>query len=598
MRRLRKFLTIYFIVFGALSIIAAIPVAALMVLLFTSMALPLFGAPGFLVIASPTILLYSSALVPLWRALAVPDRRIWRIAIAAAAGVPIVAAIAIGPGLLSQTEARQFGARMSKGDFSRPVAAKPKTIELIGDFASGMFASGKAGDAYSPCNEVCRRLLFNGEADWVRMTRIPDIYMKKRSGTTRSVTYHIEHRDSCPELFPTGTPIEKAVRDRLIAGDCVIAEVGGDNAPDATVKFITRYFNQSYPKAPPDNGPNFAIIETVKDLVIESRASGTLSPVVQQTETVARALALPFYIGYELSMQGGYNGPTLGRDKLVMNAVDLAQEMREALGYELAEISPPPAEGANQIAERILALPPDVHPVLSAQQQDAISDVLAAMAKQRALSDADVDFLRRVIADKRVTEGKVGLSIQDMFRKYTARLEPLIPVVVDRLGIPVSEGVGHYHSLLGWSLTNFSAENLKPYRDQLVAAVEAQPNWPSNGPLTRLAELGGDDGVNLVIRLLDSKSVRQFAAIAACRASAEAWPALEPAVLAHLTPPRKGTHLQDAEGPLLLALVRFGKKQLVADMIAQRGLFDEKRTFERLAKFEPGFDPQRCRDML
>ncbi|HEX2512594.1 MAG TPA: hypothetical protein VHK44_08375, partial [Xanthobacteraceae bacterium] len=113
-----------------------------------------------------------------------------------------------------------------------------------------------------------------------------------------------------------------------------------------------------------------------------------------------------------------------------------------------------------------------------------------------------------------------------------------------------------------------------------------------------LAELGGDQAVNLVIRRLDSKSVRQFAAVAACRASAEAWPSLEPAVLSHLTPPRKGTQLQDDEAPLLLALVRFGKKQLVADMIAQRGLFDEKRTFERLAKFEPGFDPKRCRDML
>jgi hypothetical protein len=596
MRRVRKFLTIYFLFFGALSIIAAIPAAALMVLLLTSMALPLFGAPGFLVIASPTILLYSSALVPLWRALAVPGRGIWPIANAAAAGVPIAVAIAIGPGLLSQNEAKQFGARISRDDFSRPATAKPKTIELIGDGTSGMFASA-VGDSYASCNEVCRRLLFNGEADWVRMTRIPDIYLKKRSGTTRSVTYHIEHRDSCPELFPIGTTIEKAVRDRLIAGDCVIAEIGGDNAPDATVKFTTRYFNQSYPKAPPDNGPNFATIVTVKDLAIESRTSGTLSPVVQQTETIARIFALPFYIGYEMSMQGGYNGPTLGRDKLVMNAVDLAQEIREALGYQVHEISPPPAEDTKQIAERILALPPDANPVLSAQQQDAISEVLAPMAKQRALSDADVDFLRRVIADKRVTEGKVGLSIQDMFRKSTARLEPLIPVVVDRLGTPVSERVGHYHSMLGWSLTNFSAENLKPYRDQLIAVVEAQPNWPSNGPLTRLAELGGDDGVNLVIRLLDSKS-RHFAAVAACRASAEAWPALEPAVLASLMPLKKGSNLQDSEGPLLLALVRFGKKQLVAEMIAQRGLFDEKRTFERLAKFEPGFDPNRCRDRL
>ncbi len=91
MRRGRKFLTIYFVVFGALSLLAVIPGVPLMVLLLTSMALPLFGAPGFLVIASPTILLYSSALVPLWRALAVPGRGIWPIAIALAAGFPIAA---------------------------------------------------------------------------------------------------------------------------------------------------------------------------------------------------------------------------------------------------------------------------------------------------------------------------------------------------------------------------------------------------------------------------------------------------------------------------------------------------------------------------
>ena len=385
------------------------------------------------------------------------------------------------------------------------------------------------------------------------------------------------------------------MRDRLIAGDCVIAEVGGDNAPDATVKFITRYFNQSYPKAPPDNGPNFAMIETVKDLVIESRASGTLSPVVQQTETVARALALPFYIGYELSMQGGYNGPTLGRDKLVMNVVDLAQEMREALGYELAEISPPPAEGANQIAERILALPPDANPLLSAQQQDAISEVLAAMAKQRALSDADVDFLRRVIADKRVTEGKVGLSIQDMFRKSTARLEPLIPVVLERLSTPVRERGSHYKSMLGWSLTNFSADSLQPYRDKMVAVAEAQPDWPSNGLLTRLAELGGDQAIDLVRRRLGSAKTRHFAAVAVCRASAESWPALEQDALAQLTPPRQGNRLDDDEKPLLLALVRFGQKQRAAEMIEQRDLSNKTRTLERLAKLEPGFDPKHCR---
>jgi hypothetical protein len=488
---------------------------------------------------------------------------------------------------------------MSKGDISRPVAVQPKTIELNGDGTSGMFVYGQTiGDQYASCIEVCRRLLFNGEADWVRMTRTPDIYMNKRSGMSRSVTYHVEHRDSCPQLYPDGTRIEKAVRDRLIAGDCLIADSGGNSAPDATVMFTTRYFNQQYPPKPPDQGPNLAIIVTVKELGIESRQDGVLVPVVQQTETVALTLALPFYIGSEMHMQGGYNGPTIGRNKTEMKPIELAQALRDAFGYKVTEISAPPSEDATKIAEHILALPPEANPVLSAQQQDGLNDVLAAIAKQPTLSDADVDFVRRVIADKRVTEAKLGIVFQNIFRKHTARLEPLIPFVLDRISTPVPQSVGHYQSMLGWSLTNFSADSLRPYRDKMVAVVEAQADWPSNGVLTRLAELGSGEAVSLVVRQLDSKSVRQFAAVAACRATAEAWPQLEPAVLAHLTPPRQGNSLQDDERPLLLALVRFGKKPLAVDMIEKRDLFDKQRTLVRLAKFDAGFVPEHCRDFL
>jgi hypothetical protein len=595
MRRGRKFLIFHFLFFGALSVIAAIPGGVLTLLLITAMALPLFGVPGVLAAAAPTILLYSAALVPLWLALTASHRRFWQIA--AAALIPI--AVAIGPGLLSQSEARLFAARMSKDDMSRPAPAKPKSIELIGDGISGMFVYAQTvGDEHASCNEVCRRLLFNGAADWVRMTRIPDIYMNGRPGTTWSVTYHMEHRDSCPQFYRDGNTIERAVRDRLIAGDCVIAEADGKAAPDATANFTTRYFNQHYPAKPPDQGPNYAIIETVKDLRIESRQGGALTPVIQQTETVARTLALPFYIGTEIHMQGGYNGPTIGRDRIVMQPIDLSQAIRDTFGYEIAEISAPPPEDAGKIAERILALPPEAGPVLSAQQQDAIKDVLDAMAKQPVLSDADVDFVRRVIADHRVTESKLGIVFQDMFRKHTARLEPLIPVVLDRISTPVPERVGHYQSMLGWSLANFSADSLRPYRDRMIAVVEAQPDWPSSGVLTRLAEVGGDEAVNLVIRQLDSKSVAPQAAIAACRASAEAWPALEPVVLAHLALPRQGSQLQDDEKALLLALARFGKKALAADVIEKRDLYDKPGTLRRLAKFEQGFDPKHCQDFL
>jgi hypothetical protein len=516
----------------------------------------------------------------------------------AAAALVIPAAIAIGPGLVSREETRLFAAQMGKDDMSRPATPKPNSIELNGDGTSGLFVYGETvGDANASCNEICRRLLFNGEVDRVRMTRTPDIYMNRRAGSTRSVTYRIEHRESCSQAYPNGTNIEKAVRDRLIAGDCLIAEVGGGADVAATVQFTTRYFNQSYLVKLPDNAPAHAIVVTVKDLHIDSRQDSALVPVLRQSETVALTLAMPFYIGTEMHMQGGYNGPTIGRDKNVTKPVDLAQVLRETFGFKIGEISPPPPEDAAKLAERILALPPDANPKLSAQQQDALNDVLVAIAKQPALSDADVDFVRRIIADHRVTEAKLGVVLQDMFRKYTARLESLVPVVLERISTPVPESVGHYQSMLGWSLANYPAEVLRPYRDNMIAVVEVQPDWPSSGVLTRLAELGGDEAVNLVIQRLDSKSVRTFAAVAACRASAESWPALEPAVLAHLAP-RGGNSLQDDERPLLLALVRFGKKELVTEMIEKRGLFDHKRTLERLAKFEPGFAPEYCRDGL
>lgn len=596
MRRGRKFLTFYFMVLSGLSVIAIVPTGALFVLLISTMALPLFGVPGFLVIASPTILIYSAALVPLWLALIEPHRRIWQVA--APACLPVAIAIAIGPGLLSRHDATQFATRMGKDDMSRPAAARPRSIELLGDGTAGMFAGAQAvGDAQAPCNEVCRRLLFNGEADWVRMTRIQDIFRRERPGPPASVTYRLVHRDSCPQLYPDGTPMEKAVRDRLIAGDCLIPEAGGNAVPDARVEFTTRYSDQRYPPAPPDEGPRFATIETVKGLRIESREGGAFAPLVQQTETVARTIALPFYIGSEMHMQGGYNGATIGRVTSVTKPIDLAQAIRDAFGYRIAEISPPPPEDPGRVAERILALPPEATPALSAQQQDALYDVLSAIAKQPSLSDADVAFVRRVIADNRVTEARFGIVLGNMFRKHTARLEPLIPVVLDRISKPVPQQVGHYQSLLGWSLTNYAADSLRLYRDKMVSVVEAQPDWPGDGVLTRLAELGGDDAINLVIQRLDSKSA-QFAAIAACRAAVESWPALEPAVLAHLSSPTPIHHLKEDEWPLLLALIRFGKKPLAAEMIERRGLSDKARVLERLAKFEPGFGPEHCRDHL
>jgi hypothetical protein len=46
----------------------------------------------------------------------------------------------------------------------------------------------------------------------------------------------------------------------------------------------------------------------------------------------------------------------------------------------------------------------------------------------------------------------------------------------------------------------------------------------------------------------------------------------------------------------MLALIRFGNKALVSDTLEKRDLIDKKRVIDELAKFEPGFAPEHCRD--
>jgi hypothetical protein len=131
----------------------------------------------------------------------------------------------------------------------------------------------------------------------------------------------------------------------------------------------------------------------------------------------------------------------------------------------------------------------------------------------------------------------------------------------------------------------------------MVSIVGNESGGLSNGVLLRLAELGGKDAADVVVRQLDTDQGRKFAAIAACRANAEAWPTLESAVLAHLTP-RKRNYLEDDESPLLLALWRFGKKSQALDIIQKRGLADPAHATRWLSRLEPGFGLEHCDDRL
>src|SRR5262249_23176373 len=207
--------------------------------------------------------------------------------------------------------------------------------------------------------------------------------------------------------------------------------------------------------------------------------------------------------GAAMDMQcGNCNGATIGRDTIVTKPIDLAQALRHTLGYALGEISAPPAEPPRQVSEGLLTLPAGTASTFSAQQQDVLSDALSDIVKKQEPSDTDIDFIRRVIADERVTNNMVGISIENMSRRNPALFEPLIPIILERMMVQVDQRNGHYKGALGWSLQNVSADKLRPYSDKMISIVANQPDWTTNGILVRLAELGSDDALNLVIQRL------------------------------------------------------------------------------------------------
>jgi hypothetical protein len=314
----RKLLIAYFIV---LAILSALAQSALGVMIVVVLTLG-FGTP--LLIAAPTLLLYSVALLPAGLAMTHRPRR--ALTIVAALALPL--GVAVVPGAISQTCADRYADRMGRQDFARAGQAQPRSIELIGDvYDWGVFeGSLQVGDQRAPCSALCRALLFNREVERVRMTK----HWGDRA--PQSVTYHLEHRDSCPPAYParTSSP-EQAFRDRLDAGDCLIAEADSASPMAAAVSFTTLY-SRYRQNIPPADAPPLTRIDSIKRLVIERREDGSAKPVpvVVRTETTIAMLTLPFYFGYEESM-AGHTGHIIAPLVKVTHQIDLVDALRHTV---------------------------------------------------------------------------------------------------------------------------------------------------------------------------------------------------------------------------------------------------------------------------
>jgi hypothetical protein len=332
MQRAHIWLISYFGILAGLSLIAQSPVAV------GGLGIATGGVGAYLLIAAPTILLYSVALLPLWFFFSDMRRRWWVLV----AVVLLVTVIAMAPGARTHFAAVAHARNVSEGDFAKPAATKPRTIEIVGDHLSGILESS-LHRAYPPvlCTEICRRLLLNREVDRVRMTQdVGPAFGQPRQPL--SVVYRFERRESCSIVFPESTP--GAFRSRLAAGDCLIAETD-DSTQDVTVSVATLFQWRFKP------GPMAAVshdksVQSIKRLrIVAHREGGEPVEILQRTEAEVQVVAMPFYFGYRLSIRnlrsGESNGLTIGRPVQTFNPIDLGQTLRNTFGFKIDPVEAP-----------------------------------------------------------------------------------------------------------------------------------------------------------------------------------------------------------------------------------------------------------------
>jgi hypothetical protein len=317
----RKLLVAYFVVLALLSTLAQSTLTVMIVVVLT------LGVGIPLLIAAPTLLLYSVALLPAWLAMTHRPRR--ALTLLAALLLPIC--VAIIPGAISQIGGDRYADRMSSQDFARASQGKPRSIEFIGDdYDWGVFEhSLDVGDRRAPCSALCRVLLYNREVERVRMT-------KYRGAAPQSVTYRLEHRGSCPPAYPAHLSPEKDFRDRLNAGDCLIAEAESTSTMEASVSFTMPY-SQCRKDMPPADAPPLAMIDSIKRLIIERREEGSAKPVLVllRNETTMAMLTFPFYFGYEESMVG-HTGHIVTPLVKITHPIDLIKALRDTFDLEIS----------------------------------------------------------------------------------------------------------------------------------------------------------------------------------------------------------------------------------------------------------------------
>lgn len=555
----RAALALSFVFFSALSVLMVLVPGAVF---FMLPVLLIYYGPWTIF---PTLVAYGAvALLSAMLASFVGLRRRWGVA----AGVLV---LAIGVPLVANRAIRRDAEAMAAGDHLERGESRPRSIEFASAAVSDSVGREPLRDA--PCDAICQRLLLGREADWVRVrTEATNSPAGRPRRVAVSVVYRLEARPVCVPAFAEPVTAIPEMRHAQATGTCLVPDSGVEAVEEPAGAVVTTTEPVRWIRS---EGRVIRVFPNWRRRIEVELLRPDAEPrkLAVRTETVLRLLRLPLIV----ELQDQPARPVVARVERSDQPTDVGEMLRETLGYRLGAVQSEQRAAPAEVVAALLNRPPDAAPLPEAAA--LVAEHMRALAERPTLTAEDTAIVGRVIGDRRMGDGGVSLAVVQVLRRHRDLAAELVPVILERLAVPVDERVGHTNNQYGWVLARLPAEAWRPYRDQILAILERDRTWVPDPLLTMVGRLGTDP-VPLIRAALSDQSQRKrsTAAYAACRADPEWHAGLAPVLIDFLRVARRtGDFLPSDELAALKALRRFGQDEEAEAFIQERYGADPER---------------------
>jgi hypothetical protein len=278
--------------------------------------------PGIVLIAANTLLFYSVLLLPFFLR---PHQMQQKPLKAAIALVPALV-LAFGVPLLAQARRDAFIAEQKQNDIDqgRP-ADKVRTIA---------FAVARTSDL--ECNDLCQRLLYNGEVEKVVKAYFDNSALQ---GTPQTVAYRVEKKTSCDTGPGSTGAYSTGAQARMQAGHCIVHDQNAD-AIDVTLAEWPLYYSGGLWRDPRNTMDQLLFdLTSIQALTLIIGGPQNGKPILRRTTVVASAAAMPLHV---TTTNNAFSPElTVAMNYAPYSSYAVEETMKQKLGFRLGEVSRP-----------------------------------------------------------------------------------------------------------------------------------------------------------------------------------------------------------------------------------------------------------------